>query len=139
MSNRPDPWLDQQLRQVPLPPGLLARLKAAGELTDEDLDEELRQVAIPDDLLGQLLAIPADAEVERRLAEVPVPSHLVDELSAIPIDERIRDVPMPRDLMVSLRKIAPRRQTGTSAKFQRMLATAIKRARHMALLPYRRD
>ena len=36
-------------------------------------------------------------------------------------------------------KIAPRRQTGTSAKFQRMLATAIKRARFMALLPYRRD
>ena len=26
--------------------------------------------------------------------------------------------------------------TGTSAKYQRMLTTAIKRARHMALLPY---
>ncbi|KPH57938.1 30S ribosomal protein S18 [Staphylococcus epidermidis] len=28
------------------------------------------------------------------------------------------------------------RVTGTSAKYQRMLTTAIKRARHMALLPY---
>ena len=36
-------------------------------------------------------------------------------------------------------KIAPRRQTGTSAKYQRMLAKAIKRARHMALLPYHCD
>ena len=33
-------------------------------------------------------------------------------------------------------KILPRRVTGTSAKYQRMLTIAIKRARHMALLPY---
>ena len=33
-------------------------------------------------------------------------------------------------------KIAPRRSTGTCAKHQRALATAIKRARHIALLPY---
>lgn len=33
-------------------------------------------------------------------------------------------------------KIIPRRVTGTSAKYQRLLATAIKRARQMALLPY---
>ncbi|MEA4906169.1 MAG: 30S ribosomal protein S18 [Anaerolineaceae bacterium] len=33
-------------------------------------------------------------------------------------------------------KIRPRRQTGTCAKHQRELATAVKRARHIALLPY---
>ena len=33
-------------------------------------------------------------------------------------------------------KIVPRRQTGTCAKHQRELTTAIKRARFMALLPY---
>jgi len=33
-------------------------------------------------------------------------------------------------------KIAPRRSTGTCAKHQRTLAVAIKRARHLALLPY---
>ncbi|HHU56131.1 MAG TPA: 30S ribosomal protein S18 [Acholeplasmataceae bacterium] len=33
-------------------------------------------------------------------------------------------------------KILPRRVTGTKAKYQRKLATAIKRARHMALLPF---
>jgi len=33
-------------------------------------------------------------------------------------------------------KILPRRRTGTCAKHQRALATAIKRARHMALLPF---
>ena len=32
-------------------------------------------------------------------------------------------------------KIAPRRRTGTCARHQRILARAIKRARHLALLP----
>lgn len=33
-------------------------------------------------------------------------------------------------------KISPRRRTGTCARHQRALALAIKRARHLALLPY---
>lgn len=33
-------------------------------------------------------------------------------------------------------KILPRRLTGTSLKYQRKVATAIKRARHLALMPY---
>jgi small subunit ribosomal protein S18 len=33
-------------------------------------------------------------------------------------------------------KIEPRRRTGSCAKHQRMLALAIKRARHIALLPF---
>jgi small subunit ribosomal protein S18 len=36
-------------------------------------------------------------------------------------------------------KIIPRRITGTSARFQRQLTLAIKRARHLALLPYVSD
>lgn len=36
-------------------------------------------------------------------------------------------------------KILPRRLTGTSLKYQRKAARAIKRARHLALLPYKAD
>ena len=36
-------------------------------------------------------------------------------------------------------RLKPRRQTGTCAKHQRSLATAVKRARHIALLPFVAD
>ena len=36
-------------------------------------------------------------------------------------------------------KILPRRITGTSLKFQRRVAQAVKRARHLALLPFVTD
>ncbi|MEC7877668.1 MAG: 30S ribosomal protein S18 [Bacteroidota bacterium] len=36
-------------------------------------------------------------------------------------------------------KILPRRITGTSLKYQKKVAQAIKRARHLALMPYTTD
>ena len=36
-------------------------------------------------------------------------------------------------------KLLPRRLTGTSLKFQRKVAQAVKRARHIALMPYVTD
>ena len=36
-------------------------------------------------------------------------------------------------------KILPRRITGTSIKFQKKVSQAVKRARHLALLPYVTD
>ncbi len=50
-----------------------------------------------------------------------------------------KDVELLKKFISPNGKITPRRVTGTSAKYQRMLATAIKRARQMALLPYVAD
>ena len=36
-------------------------------------------------------------------------------------------------------KILPRRITGTSAKYQKRVSQAVKRARHLAILPYLAD
>ena len=36
-------------------------------------------------------------------------------------------------------KLLPRRITGNSLKFQKRVATAVKRARHLAILPYVAD
>ncbi len=50
-----------------------------------------------------------------------------------------KDTELLKRFITANGKIIPRRVTGTSAKYQRMLATAIKRARQMALLPYVAD
>lgn len=47
-----------------------------------------------------------------------------------------KDVDLLKKFITERGKILPRRVTGTSAKWQRQLAVAIKRARHMALLPF---
>ncbi|HIT50334.1 MAG TPA: 30S ribosomal protein S18 [Candidatus Pelethenecus faecipullorum] len=50
-----------------------------------------------------------------------------------------KDVDLLKKFITERGKILPRRITGTSAKYQRKLAIAIKRARHMALLPFVKD
>ena len=47
-----------------------------------------------------------------------------------------KDAPRLRRYLSDRGKIEPRRKTGTCAKHQRRLSVALKRARHMALLPY---
>lgn len=47
-----------------------------------------------------------------------------------------KDVAKLRRYISDRGKIEPRRKTGTCARHQRALAEAIKRARHLALLPY---
>ena len=50
-----------------------------------------------------------------------------------------KDVKLLQRYTTEQGKIIPKRITGTSAKYQRQLSIAIKRARHMALLPYVSD
>ena len=50
-----------------------------------------------------------------------------------------KDVTRLKRFVSERSKILPRRVTGTCAKHQRELTTAIKRARHLALLPYTSD
>ena len=56
---------------------------------------------------------------------------------AQPID--YKDVATLKKYVSERGKILPRRITGTCAKHQRALTTAIKRARHIALMPYSVD
>ncbi|MGO9114926.1 MAG: VWA domain-containing protein [Thermoguttaceae bacterium] len=81
-----DTRLDAQLRQVPLPDGLMDRLMALPLAGDDGIDELLRDVAVPPGLSQQLQAA--------ALAE--------DDA----LDEALRDVPLPEDLVASCRYYA---------------------------------
>ena len=59
-------------------------------------------------------------------------SFCVDKIDTIDY----KDVARLRRFMSERAKILPRRVTGTCAHHQRELTVAIKRARHIALLPY---
>ena len=60
----------------------------------------------------------------------------VDVFAADNVVPDYKDVQRLRRMVSDRAKIEPRRKTGTSAKNQRRLTVAIKRARHMALLPF---
>ncbi|CBL45967.1 30S ribosomal protein S18 [gamma proteobacterium HdN1] len=47
-----------------------------------------------------------------------------------------KDLELLKNYITETGKIVPSRITGTSARYQRQLATAVKRARFLALLPY---
>ncbi len=47
-----------------------------------------------------------------------------------------KDLDTLKEYITETGKIVPSRITGTTAKYQRQLATAVKRARYLALLPY---
>ncbi len=47
-----------------------------------------------------------------------------------------KDLVAMKELVTETGKIIPSRITGTNANYQRQVATAIRRARYMAILPY---
>lgn len=47
-----------------------------------------------------------------------------------------KDIPLLKGFVTETGKIVPSRITGTQSRYQRLLATAIKRARFLALLPF---
>jgi len=67
-----------------------------------------------------------------RRAKKKVCAFCVDKVTEIDY----KDVAKLRKYISERGKILPRRISGNCAKHQRQLTTAIKRARHIALLPY---
>ena len=47
-----------------------------------------------------------------------------------------KDLNLIREYITETGKILPSRITGTKAKYQRQISTAVKRARFLALIPY---
>ncbi len=105
-SHNPNRWIDGELRRVPLPEGLLARLRQIAQSgADDELDAQLCAVDVPEGLLARLRSIVDDGPLDRRIVDVPLPVDLLARLRQIPDDERldetIRDVPVPAALVPS--------------------------------------
>ena len=79
--------------------------------------------------------IMADRPIRGRKGRRKVCAFCVDKVETIDY----KDIARLRRYMSERGKILPRRVTGTCARHQRALTTAIKRARQVALLPYTTD
>ena len=75
------------------------------------------------------------AHIKTRRKKRRVCGFCVDKFYAIDY----KDVPRLRKYINDRGKIAPRRNSGTCAKHQRILAMAVKRARFMGLVPHCMD
>ncbi len=117
----------------PPPPPETDGDKAGGETADDEADEAS---ASNDEDADEPAAAPqptgppefAGARGRRRRHEGP-PIVLLN----------YKDVTTLARFLTEQGKILPKRTTKVSARFQRCLGTAVKRARHIALLPYIRD
>ncbi|MBR2279795.1 MAG: 30S ribosomal protein S18 [Ruminococcus sp.] len=77
----------------------------------------------------------ADRPIRGRKGRRKVCAFCVDKVENVDY----KDIARLRRYMSERGKILPRRVTGTCARHQRALTTAIKRARQVALLPYTTD
>lgn len=77
----------------------------------------------------------ADRPIRGRKGRRKVCAFCVDKVENIDY----KDIARLRRYMSERGKILPRRVTGTCARHQRAITTAIKRARQVALLPYTTD
>lgn len=84
---------------------------------------------------GQTEGPPRREERRRYVPRRKVCAFCVDKAK----DIDYKDVPRLQRYVSDRGKIEPRRKTGTCARHQRLLANALKRARHIALLPYTQE
>lgn len=96
-----DAWLDDQLRETPLPEGFLARLRGCLHISDQQLDARIADVAAPAGLIARLRDVPADLELEAAVAAVETPESLLLNLRQIAKVER-----RPKSRLTSLRRFA---------------------------------
>jgi Ca-activated chloride channel family protein len=83
-----DAWLDDQLREMPLPEGFLARLHGCLQISDEELDRRITAVPVPAGVVARLYDVPADVELEAEVNAVETPDELLVRLREISRIER---------------------------------------------------
>ena len=79
-----DAWLDERLRDVSVPAGLIARLKEATVPNDEELDHALQTVQLPVGFTERLHAVVDDIVFDEALTAVVVPTDLLPRLRVVP-------------------------------------------------------
>lgn len=76
--------IDKELRNVKIPPGLLARVKRMTEPTDWELDLAIRSLEVPAGITTRVKSVIADTALDESLREITIPPDLLARLRIIP-------------------------------------------------------
>ena len=98
-DERSEQPVDAELRNVKLPPGLMARLKAVTEPTNNEIDAALRGLELPQGLASRLKFVLEEEALDESLRAVDVPADLLARLRIIP--ERRRESPLRRFVLAA--------------------------------------
>ncbi len=90
-----DPWLDARLRDVPLPPGVLARLEQIAATPDDELDGMVREVPVPPDLIPRLSRIPRVPRRRLPLRELSLAAAVLIAVGVGLLNMRVQPVQQP--------------------------------------------
>ncbi len=108
------------------------------EAPDVPLERRAPSSPPPDAPAGVRAKRPSRAQMRARARRRRMRTRKVSRLSNDPqLEIDYKDLKLLRTFLTPEGKILPRRITGNTAKQQRDLSVAIKRARHLALLPFR--
>jgi hypothetical protein len=107
-GDSPADWLDDELRRVSLPEGMLDRLRALAALSDDKLDAVLRGVPLPQGMMGRLkeLAQVQGSGGASRRATSPKLALMDAAIDDATLDLALRDVTVPAGLEARLSEIA---------------------------------
>jgi small subunit ribosomal protein S18 len=127
----PEPAVEDRPAQVAEPPATAEGAAPPAEAGPAAAEAEAAAPAAP-----QAAPTPA-GRPERRRGGRYTPRRKVCAFCVDKVEEiDYKDAAKLRRFLSDRGKIEPRRKTGTCAKHQRRLTIALKRARHLALLPY---
>ncbi len=106
----------------------------------EQIQSEPPPRAVSPEMAATLLAASNPDDLQRIVAPGAMNQRLKCPFKAAGVEYiDYKDTEILKRFVNEQGKILPGRMSGISAKFQRQLTTAIKRARHVALLPYVAD
>ncbi len=88
-----DSQLDRELKNVPVPDGLLDRLRGVAAWDDAEIDASLVDIAIPSGMMDRLHAAVDDEMLDEAIRDVSVPTGLLTRLRVVPASRRRRRWP----------------------------------------------
>lgn len=132
-----DPWIDDELKNVAMPPELIAKLQAIVSLDDAEIDRALCDVPVRAEFMERLASIGTgnDQDLQDELRHIVVPASVVERGRRIPREERGRSSAS----IITIRRLAIAASLFVAAGIGYLAATAVSVGNRPGAVPNEPD